>query len=189
MAITFDESSKTYQVSYYKRHPKTELGVITRNPTPEMKFRTGDKIRRVLTEEQVRTLLEKAKLYEWEWYPHVAMALYTGMRNGELYALTWDKVNLDERKCLVDSSWNKKDGFKGTKSSNDRMVEIAPPLLPILKELKLRSGDSHFVLPRITQWDEGYQAEALRTFLLGLGLPVVRFHDLRATWATIMLGS
>lgn len=25
-------------------------------------------------------------------------------------------------------------------------------------------------------------------FLIGLGLPVVRFHDLRASWATLMLG-
>lgn len=164
-----------------------ELGVISRNPTPEMKFKTGDKIRRVLTEEQVRILLEKAKQFDWEWYPHVAMALYTGMRNGELYALTWDKVNLDERKMLVDSSWNKKDGFKSTKTGNDRIVEIALPLIPLLKELKLKSADSHFVLPRISQWDDGYQATALRMFLIGLGLPVVRFHDLRATWATLML--
>jgi integrase len=164
-----------------------ELGVINRNPAPDMKFRTGDKIKRVLTEPQVETLLNKAKEYDWEWYPHVAMALYTGMRNGELYALTWDKVNLDERTMLVDSSWNKKDGFKSTKSGDDRVAEIAPLLLPILQELKLKSGDSHFVLPRITQWDEGHQAAALRMFLIGLGLPVVRFHDLRATWCTLML--
>lgn len=165
-----------------------ELGVINRNPTPEMKFRTGDKIKRVLTEEQVRILLDRAKDFQWEWYPHVATAIYTGMRNGELYSLTWDKVNLDERTMLVDSSWNKIDGFKSTKSGNDRIVEIAPPLLPILQELKLKSADSHFVLPRIDQWDEGRQAAFLRMFLIGLGLPPVRFHDLRATWATIMLG-
>lgn len=164
-----------------------ETGAIQRNPTPEMKFRTGDKIKRVLTEPQVAILLNKAREYGWEWYPHVTMALYTGMRNGELYALTWDKVNLDERKMLVDSSWNKKDGFKSTKTGNDRIVEIAPPLLPLLKELKLKNADSVFVLPRISQWDEGYQATALRMFLVGLGLPVVRFHDLRATWATVML--
>jgi integrase len=163
-------------------------GILQRNPTPEMKFRTGDKIKRVLTEEQARTLLQKAKEYNWEWYPHVATALYTGMRNGELYALTWDKVNLNERTMLVDGSWNKKDGFKSTKSGNDRVVEIAPPLLGVLKELKLKSTDSTFVLPRIDQWDSGYQAAALRMFLTGLGLPVVRFHDLRATWATLMLG-
>jgi integrase len=163
-------------------------GVLQRNPAPDMKFRTGDKIKRVLTEDQARTLLERAKEYNWEWYPHIATALYTGMRNGEIYALTWDKVNLDERKMLVDSSWNKKDGFKSTKTGNDRIVEIAAPLLSIFREIKLKTADSHFVLPRISQWDEGHQAAALRMFLIGLGLPVVRFHDLRATWATIMLG-
>jgi integrase len=164
-----------------------EIGVIDRNPTPDMKFRVGDKIKRVLTEPQAETLLNKAKEYNWEWYPHVAMAIYTGMRNGELYALTWDKVNLDERTILIDSSWNSKDGFKSTKSGDDRVAEIAPPLLPILRELRMKSADSCFVLPRLSRWDIGCQAEALRMFLIGLGLPVVRFHDLRATWCTLML--
>lgn len=164
-----------------------EKDIIQRNPTPEMKFRTGDKIKKVLTEAQVRVLLNKAKEYDWEWYPIVATAIYTGLRSGELYALTWDKVNFENRTILIDSSWNKTDGFKCTKSGDDRMVEIAPPLLTILKELKLQSSDSVFVLPRITRWELGLQAEALRMFLAGLGLPPVRFHDLRATWCTIML--
>jgi integrase len=164
-----------------------EVGAIDRNPTPDMKFRVGDKIKRVLTEPQAEILLNRAKEYGWEWYPHVAMAIYTGMRNGELYALTWDKVNLDERTILIDSSWNSKDSFKSTKSGDDRIAEIALPLLSILRELKMKSADSNFVLPRITRWDQGQQAEALRMFLIGLGLPVVRFHDLRATWCTLML--
>jgi integrase len=164
-----------------------ECGHIHRNPVPEMKFRTGDKIRKALTEDQVRTLLDKAKEYRWEWYPHVAMALYTGMRNGELYSVTWNKINFVDRNILVDSSWNKKDGFKSTKTGNDRIIEIAPNLMNILLDLKTQNPDSNFVLPRISQWDEGYQASALRMFLIGLGLPSIRFHDLRATWATIML--
>ena len=127
-------------------------------------------------------------LLDCEWYPHWVMALYTGMRNGELYSLTWDKVNLDQRKILVDSSWNNTDGFKSTKSGDDRMVEIAPPLLPVMAELKLKYSDSHFVLPRIQKWDKGEQARELRLFLMGLGLPRIRFHDLRASWATVMLG-
>lgn len=164
-----------------------EKDIIPRNPTPEMKFKVGDKIKKVLTESQVRLLLTKAKEYNWEWYPHVATAIYTGLRNGELYALTWDKVNFENRTMLIDCSWNKDDGFKSTKSGDDRMVEIAPPLMTILKELKLKSEDSVFVLPRITRWDLGLQAEALRLFLAGIGLPGIRFHDLRATWCTIML--
>ena len=86
-----------------------------------------------------------------------------------------------------DCAWNNKDGLKETKSGDDRIVEIAPNLVPILKELKLNSGVSHFVLPRFREWDKGDQARELRKFLVLNGLPEVRFHDLRATWATIML--
>lgn len=164
-----------------------EKGIIASNPTPKMKFKIGDKIKSVLTLEQVKIFLTQAKIMESEWYPIWAMALYTGLRNGELYSLTWDKVNLEQRRILVDSSWNKDDGFKDTKSGDDRIVEIAPELLEILRNLKLRNLDSSFVLPRVDKWDKGEQARELRMFLQGLGLPRIRFHDLRATWATIML--
>jgi integrase len=49
------------------------------------------------------------------------------------------------------------------------------------------SAHSEFVLPRIRAWDKGDQARELRMFLMGMGLPAIRFHDLRATWATILL--
>lgn len=164
-----------------------ESGLIDRNPTPAMKFRVGDKMKQVLTIEQVKILLTQAKIMDVEWYPIWATALYTGMRNGELYALTWDKVDLNLRQIKVDGSWNKFDGFKDTKSGDDRLVEIAPELLYILKELYLKTKETGFVLPRVDKWDRGEQARELRMFLMGLGLPRIRFHDLRATWATIML--
>jgi integrase len=165
-----------------------ETGALSRNPCPSIKFRMSDKIKNVLTEVQVKTFLNCALEYRWAWYPHCAMAIYTGMRNGELYALTWDKVNLDIRQIKVDCSWNNKDGFKSTKSGDDRIVEIAPPLVPLLRELRLASGQDEFVLPRLARWSKGEQARELRNFLMPLGLPQIRFHDLRATWATIMLG-
>ena len=65
-----------------------EIGTLLRNPTPNLKFRIGEKNKKVLTEEQVRIFLAKAKEMNWEWYPHWVMAVYTGMRYGELYALT-----------------------------------------------------------------------------------------------------
>jgi integrase len=68
-----------------------------------------------------------------------------------------------------------------------RIVEIAPTLMDLLRELKLKSGGSEFVFPRLDKWDTGDQARELRMFLLGMGLPPIRFHDLRATWATILL--
>lgn len=164
-----------------------ELKLLPSNPTPNITFKIGEKLKSVLTIEQMKTLLNYAKISNHEWYPIWAMALYTGLRNGELYAITWDKVDLENRKAVIDSAWNSKDGFKDTKSGHDRMIELAPELVVLLKQLKLKSMDRHFVLPRIDRWDKGEQARELRRVLEGLGLPRIRFHDLRASWATMML--
>ena len=164
-----------------------EAGHLHHNPTPEMKFRTGHKAKKVLTEEQIDLFLSRAKEYDIQWYPHWCLALYTGMRNGELYALTWDKVSFESCQILVDSSWNNKDGFKDAKSGDDRIIQIAPRLMELLRELKLQSPESDFVLPRISKWDKGDQARDLRMFLAGMGIPPIRFHDLRATWAILLL--
>lgn len=164
-----------------------ECGYINRNPTPLLKFKISEKIKNVLTEEQIFTLLRKAQELDWEWYPIYAMALYTGMRNGELYALTWDKVKIEKRQILINCSWTSRDGFKSTKSGDDRIVEIPRPLVPLLQELQFHSAGIDFVLPRIREWDNGDQARILRLFLKSIGLPEIRFHDLRASWATLLL--
>lgn len=164
-----------------------EVGRLKANPSPKLKFQMGDRVKKVLTESQVRILLREAHRADWEWYFHWAVALYTGLRSGELYALTWDKVNFEAGHITVDASWNNKDGFKSTKSGHERIVPISEALLAILKELKVRSAMSAFVLPRHEKWDKGEQARELRMFLKGIGLPEIRFHDLRATWATLLL--
>ena len=164
-----------------------EQGHLQKNPVPKLAFKVGDKIKKVLNEDQVRYLLNTAKAMNWDWYSHVATCLYTGLRNGELYALTWDRVNLEQRQIVVDRSWCSKGGFKCTKSGDDRIIEIAPNLLPLLKELKLSNSGESFVLPHMREWEKGEQARQLRRFLVGIGLPEIRFHDLRATWATILL--
>ncbi len=166
-----------------------ERGYIARNPTPLLKFKISEKIKNVLTEEQIVLLLRKSQELAWDWYPHYTLALYTGMRNGELYALTWDKVKLEKRQIIVDTSWNSKDGFKSTKSGDDRIIEIPRPLVPLLEDLRKQAKaiDLQFVLPRMRQWEKGDQAYHLRMFLKSIGLPEIRFHDLRASWATLLL--
>lgn len=189
--IKYGDRSQSYQKSLRKFincafSLALDAGYINRNPTPKMSFRIGDKLKGVYNAEQVRFLLNKAKALDWHWYRHYVMACYCGMRNGELYALTWDQVDLDQRQIKVDRAWNNKDGFKSTKSGDDRMVEIAPNLLILLKQWKLE-GKDRFVLPRLKEWDTGRQAEKFREFATGIGLPQIRFHDLRASWCTILL--
>jgi len=166
-----------------------DRGLIVRNPCPQHQFRKKLKLDTVFNKAQASTLLSKAKESDWDWYPHVFVALYSGMRNGELYALRWSNVDFVKGVIRVCESWNSRDGFKETKSGDDRFVPIAPELRCFLDELKSISPNSEFVLPRMARWDNGEQARELKLFLKAIGLPPIRFHDLRATWATLLLST
>ena len=101
-----------------------------------------------------------------EWYYHWALALHTGMRSGELYAVKWQDVDLNSLRVNVRESWNSKIGFKSTKSGDQRIVPINSELALILKELRLSGLGGEFVLPRIAKWSKGEQARELRGFLI-----------------------
>ena len=164
----------------------SDAGIIIRDPTPKLRFKKNLKIKAVLKENEIFYFLKKAREKNHPWFPVWAMGFYTGMRNGELYALKWDKVDLEKRMMIVSLSWNRLNGFKETKSGDDRNVEIAESLVPVIEELSQNRTDE-FVLPRIPTWNQGDQARVLRAFLEELNLPRIRFHDLRASWATVML--
>jgi integrase len=166
----------------------TECGHIQRNPTPKIQFRIADKIKGVLNDEQIKILLQKAREYNHPWAPVWEVACYTGMRSGELYALTHDSVDLEGGRIFVKRSWCKVSGMNEyPKNKQDRVIPIAPALFPLLRDLKETNRDSAFILPRLPDWECGRQAEILKVFLLGLNLPLIRFHDLRASFCTSML--
>lgn len=68
-----------------------------------------------------------------------------------------------------------------------RQIDINDQLETFLKELRATSEGRTWVLPRFKDWDKGYQAKILRTFCQGIGIPSVKFHTLRACYATMLM--
>ena len=148
----------------------------------------GEKVPDILTAAQIQKLLSLAKQYEPKWFFVWAMAVFTGMRNGELYTLLWNDVDFDGRTIHVTKAYSSRGKVvKSTKSGYWRDVPISSELESVLKELKLMTGNSQYVLPRLREWERGMQATQLRKFCLQIGLPSVRFHALRACFATQLL--
>ena len=58
----------------------------------------------------------------------------------------------------------------------------------LILEIK-RSSTDEFVLPRLKSWRSGDQARELRSFCRSIGLPEIKFHTLRACFATQLIGS
>jgi len=142
----------------------------------------------ILTINEIRKLLESARDLQHTWYPIWAFALMTGMRSGELNALLWNDIDWEKRLITVSKSYNGRLKIvKSTKAGYWRDVPMNSELEILLKELRVSANGRQQVLPRIIDWDRGESARILRSFCEGIGIPSVKFHALRACFATQLL--
>ncbi len=150
--------------------------------------RKEESVPEILTLGETRKLLNFAKVDEHEWFEVWAMALHTGMRNGELFALEWSDVDLENKMILVSKSYDTKTRSVGpTKGRYWRHIPINSEVEELLRGLRLTSSGRVHVLPRLKEWEKGYQAKILRSFCRNVGLPSIRFHTLRACFATALI--
>ena len=123
----------------------------------------------------------------------IVICLYTGLRIGELLALTWDDIDM---KCATMSitktcrdTWQNGKYIKildSTKTiGSERIIPFPKQLIPLLKELKKEAKGEFVVLGRT---DQGAQIRSYqRTFenlLIKLETQHKGFHSLRHTFAT-----
>lgn len=141
-----------------------------------------------------------AKALDHHWYPIWSFAILTGMRSGVLHALTWDQIDLDKNLIMFDRSYDSNVKMTGpTKGRYWRTIPINESLRRLILDLKsgpkinaLSSAignDGKYVLPRSKDWDNGDQAVALKNFLKSIKLKPIKFHALRACFATQMLAN
>jgi len=130
----------------------------------------------ILTITELRKLLTAARELDHPWFYVWALALLTGMRNGELYALEWKDVDRENRGLSVTKSYNcRKRIIKSTKSGDWRTVPISTELESVLNDLRPITGHSKHLLPRVAYWDKGLQAKELRKFCVGTSLGQVPY--------------
>jgi integrase len=165
-----------------------EEGLLDRNPCTGIKVRVDETIQKVFTTAEAEKFLQEARRCHHRFYPIWVVALLTGMRSGELYALKWSDIDFDARTISVTKAWSSKCGITSTKTRRSRMVPISDDLLVFLKERKLQHGaESEYVLPHSKEWENGEQARVTKEFCIGIGITPIKFHDLRATFITNLL--
>jgi integrase len=171
---------------------------IARNPCAEVAApRRAEFEARTLTVEQAQRLVELA--WDTRLGPLITVALSTGMRAGELLALTWDDVDVKAGVLTVNKSvkWlpggAHRSGSTKTRSSR-RAVRVEGIALEALAEQRHRCAEAllaspigeglNLVFPSVhgTYWiPSGRFVRDFRTLLSQAGCPQIRFHDLRHT--------
>ena len=169
--------------------------IAVRNPLVRIKSlkEVKNKKIRALCTEEVQALLSKTKKIYPDFYPLLFTAIFTGMRQGEIMALTWDSINWITKKITIDKNYTH--GKLGTpKTGKIRVIDMSDELVKVLREWRIACPHSEYNL--IFPNNEGnYQsAENMmkRRFLPALnraGINKIRFHDLRHTYASLLLAN
>ena len=166
-----------------------------------------EKLPEILTRNETQMLITKADERKHKWATVWKGALLTGMRSGELHALPWSNVEMitDEQARVQDElepakrryglirvhrTWNTRmKSFGPTKGGYWRTIPISRELYWFLTELRQNTGKTEYVFPRFWEWEKGQQAQVLRKFCAELGLKSIKFHTLRAVFATLLIQS
>jgi integrase len=145
------------------------------------------------TENEIRRFLRAARQEGEDVFVLYATAIYTGMRAGELAGLKWSCVSFERRLITVQASY---DG--PTKAGDVRYVPLLDPLLPVLREWRLKvQGDLVFPNEAGNMHSSSARAfqEVLHRVLDRAGFPdvlsmsgesqrYITFHGLRHTFAS-----
>ena len=129
-----------------------------------------------------------------DFYPLLITAIFTGARQGELFSLTWDKINFVEGYMKIDRRvHNKTVSTPKTRSSN-RKINLPDEVIRVLKEWRLRCPHSemNLVFPNENGGfldRHNVRKRNLNPILRRAGVNEIRFHDLRHTFASLLLAN
>ena len=146
---------------------------------------------KTLPVEQLQSFLREAKdsgVFELYY-----LELATGLRRGELLGLKWEDIDLEHGDLRVRRQIARIDGRvveAPLKTRNAyRTLPLAEDTVSILEEQKKKVGSSPWVFPSATgdPISPDSVLHMLHRVLKRAGLPEVRFHDLRHTFATLAL--
>ena len=146
---------------------------------------------KTLPVEQLQSFLREAR--ESGVFELYYLELATGLRRGELLGLKWEDIDLDRGDLRVKRQVSRINGEvveAPLKTKNAyRTLPLAEDTIDVLKEQREKVGSSPWVFPSPNGGPISPDSvlHMLHRVLKRAGLPRVRFHDLRHTFATLAL--
>ena len=183
-------------------------GYIKKNPCTDAEIPSYDdphKEMRPLKDHEIPAFLSAIKGHPFEYLFYIA--LFTGMRESELIGLSWDCIDWDHETIHLYRQLKRARGkgapwvFTTLKNKQDRTFAVPHSVIAALQKIRLKQAEwklSHGQLFQNTDnlvfTNELGEHLATHTvwkqfkqIVSQLGLPEVRFHDLRHSYATLAL--
>lgn len=147
--------------------------------------------KQILDDSQLDTFLEAIKGEEY-WDAFFYVEVMTGLRRGEICGLKWQDINFEENKLQVKRSVSVKKGggvsIGETKTETGVRSILMPPSVADVLQNRKQTAITEWVFPNFMHPEQPISPATayrkLKIILKHAGLPLIRFHDLRHTFAT-----
>ena len=168
------------------------LRLIVKNPTVGTTIpKNNYPPKQILNDEQLERFMQRIRQDE-RWYDFFYTELTTGLRRGEICGLKWEDFDAENGKLKVRRSVAKRKGgglnIGETKTETGTRTIVLPPSTAELLRKRKETAVSEWIFPNIYEPEKpmhpDYAYHRLKTLLKQAELPLIRFHDLRHTFAT-----
>ena len=171
--------------------------LIVKNPTDDVTLpKKVSTAKTILNDKQLERFMEAIKADE-HWHDFFYLEITTGLRRGELCGLMWTDFDAEKGTLTVRRTLHNKEGggyYVGeTKTgAGRRIIKLPPSTVQLLSERK-RTSISQWIFPNQIHPEDPIMPNSgytrMKKLLAEAGLPDMRFHDLRHTFATHALTS
>lgn len=184
------------------------LGLLHVNPDDAtMPPKPQEKEMQTFDQDQVQKLLLTAKSKSWKDFAFYFFLLVTGVRQGELLGLKWEDIDFAKRTAKIVRQVRRLPGggfeLIAPKTKNGyRTIRLGTETIQILQQHYGRQLDEKIALEGVwrehglvfpsavgTPLNSNNVVRAFRLLLKEAVLPLIRFHDLRHTAASLMLNN
>lgn len=118
----------------------------------------------------------------------IVIALETGMRFGEILALTWDRIDFNANTIRIDRSWDyhMNHCFIPTKTKNSRTITLSNDCITFLKHIKENTA-SQFAYGSDVKITNNGVNHSLAKACKRANIKIITMHALRHTHGSILL--
>ncbi|MBI4774596.1 MAG: site-specific integrase [Deltaproteobacteria bacterium] len=144
----------------------------------------------VLTPEQIQALLGSVDNQKYRTL--FMLAVMTGARQGELLGLKWSDLDIENHQIHIQRTFNKGRFFPPKTKKSTRRIDLGPGVVTELRKWKIACSPNglNLMFPNDAGNPINYSNMVRREFqpaLRAAGLPKLRFHDLRHTFASLLI--
>lgn len=174
-----------------------EANLIAQNPIEKANPpKASAPSKNIFNEEQLERFMAEIKKDEI-WHDFLYTELTTGLRRGEICGLKWEDFDEASGTLKVSRTLHKGKGGRlvvgDTKTyAGTRKIVLPPSTAALLSERK-RTALTQWIFPNLLKPEQptnpGSAYRRMKVLLKQAGLPNIRFHDLRHTFATHALAS